>query len=198
MVCREAAIALLVLLAAVGCSAEVERRHDGAAGGAGGAVADDPESSDEPATEDPVEGHDRCAEAAGIDLADGGELIQADTTSATDEHPDLECESPHVAPSLNQGQLYYAFDGEAGRTYRFELTTSFYGFLYVFPQSVGCGLQAIEDACSSSGATGMVSGIVNPGSTGESWFSPSESQRYVLGVDSDTSQGPFTLRIELD
>jgi hypothetical protein len=39
----------------------------------------------------------------------------------------------------------------------------------------------------------MVSKIVNPGSTGTSSFTPLEAQEYVIGVDGDTSPGPFTL-----
>jgi hypothetical protein len=95
--------------------------------------------------------------------------------------------------AAHRAELYYRFQAKAGATYSFELTTSFYGFLYVFPRSVGCSEQAIQAACSSKGETGMVSKIVNPGSTGTSSFTPLEAQEYVIVVDGDTSPGPFTL-----
>lgn len=138
---------------------------------------------------------DACADATLVDLASGTVSIRGDTTSAADEHPALTCDSHQVAFTLDQGQLYFRFHAEAGRTYEFALTTSFYGFLYVFPEEAGCSFAAIEEACSSDGATGMVSGIVNPHSEGKSKFSPVVAGDYVFAVDGDTSPGPFEVTV---
>ncbi|MEJ7728558.1 MAG: hypothetical protein WKG00_05035 [Polyangiaceae bacterium] len=143
-----------------------------------------------------VQGNDRCANAQPISLPDGTLTIEGDTSGAADEHAELTCESPNVAFSFDQGQLYYRFDATAGRTYSFRLSPSFYGFLYVFPAAVGCSFDAIQTACSSDGASGMVSPIVNPGQYGDSSFVPSTSSEYVLAVDGDTSPGVFTLTID--
>jgi hypothetical protein len=134
-----------------------------------------------------------CATAQLIALNGGSVTIEGDTTNAPDEHPAIDCGSFQTSGGFNQGQLYYRFQAEAGATYSFQLTTSFYGFLYVFPRSVGCSEPAIQAACGSKGETGMVSSIVNPGSTGTSSFAPIEAQEYVIVVDGDTSPGSFTL-----
>jgi hypothetical protein len=143
----------------------------------------------------PVSVPGTCAEARLVVLDGGTVTIEGDTTNVPDEHPAIDCGSFQTPQGFNQGQLYYRFQAKAGATYSFELTTSFYGFLYVFPHSVGCSEQAIQAACSSEGETGMVSFIVNPGSTGKSSFTPLEAQEYVIAVDGDTSTGPFTLVI---
>lgn len=134
-----------------------------------------------------------CAAAKLIVLSGGSVTLEGDTTDVPDEHSAIDCDSFNTWGTFNQGQLYYRFQAKAGATYSFQLTTSFYGFLYVFPRSVGCSEQAIQAACSSKGETGMVSKIVNPGSTGTSSFTPPEAQEYVIAVDGDTSPGPFTL-----
>jgi hypothetical protein len=143
-----------------------------------------------------VQGNDRCVNAQPITLPDGTLTLEADTSAALDEHAELTCDSPHVAFSFDQGQLYYRFRATAGRTYQLGLTPSFYGFLYLFPAEAGCSFDAIQAACSSDGATGMVSPIVNPGQLGESSFTAGTSQDYVLAVDGDTSPGTFTLTID--
>ncbi len=134
-----------------------------------------------------------CTLAQFVVLDGGTVTIEGDTTNVPDEYSAIDCESFQTSAGFNQGQLYYRFQGKAGATYSFALKTSFYGFLYVFPRAVGCTEQAIQVACSSKGATGMVSSIVNPGSTGMSSFTPLEAQEYVIVVDGDTSTGPFTL-----
>ena len=136
---------------------------------------------------------DACVDATPIDLGDGSVTITGDTSGATDEHPSLTCDSPHVAFSLDQGQLYFRFDAEQGGVYQFSLQSSFYGFVYVFPATVGCSLEAIEQACSSDGATGMISGIVNPGTSGSSQFTAPAAGAWVFAVDGDTSPGHFEL-----
>jgi hypothetical protein len=134
-----------------------------------------------------------CATAQLVVINGGSVTIEGDTTNTPDEYSALDCGSFQTSGGFNQGQLYYRFQAKAGATYSFQLTTSFYGFLYVFPRSAGCSEQAIQAACGSKGETGMVSNIVNPGSTGTSSFAPLEAQEYVIVVDGDTSPGSFTL-----
>lgn len=143
----------------------------------------------------PLSRPETCAEAQLVSLDEGAVTIEGDTTDVPDEYPAIDCESFQTPAGFNQGQLYYRFQAQADVTYSFELTTSFYGFLYVFPRDIGCSEQAIQAACSSEGESGMVSGIVNPGSTGQSSFTPLQAQEYVIAVDGDTSTGPFTLVI---
>lgn len=134
-----------------------------------------------------------CSEAQPIVLDGGSVTIESDTTGIMDEYPELDCNSFQTSTGFNQGQLYYRFMAKAGATYTFQLQPSFYGFVYAFPRSIGCSQEAIQDACSSGGETGMVSGIVNPGKMGKSWLTAAEEQEYVVAVDGDTSTGPFTL-----
>lgn len=141
----------------------------------------------------PLSRPETCAAAQLIVLSGGTATLEGDTTSVPDEHPAIDCGSFQTPAGFNQGQLYYRFQAKVGATYSFELTTSFYGFLYAFPRDVGCSEAAIQAACSSKGESGMVSGIVNPGGTGTSTFTPSEAVEYVIAVDGDTSTGPFTL-----
>lgn len=143
----------------------------------------------------PMSRPETCAEAQLVFLDGGTVAIEGDTTNVPDEYSAIDCGSFQTSAGFNQGQLYYRFQAKAEVTYSFELTTSFYGFLYVFPRGIGCSEQAIQVACSSKGESGMVSGIVNPGSTGQSSFTPLQSQEYVIAVDGDTSTGPFTLVI---
>lgn len=143
-----------------------------------------------------VEENNQCVNAQLIALPEGTITLEGDTSAATDEHPELTCDSPNVAFSFDQGQLYYRFHATAGRTYQFRLSPSFYGFLYVFPVAAGCSFDAIEAACSSNGAVGMVSPIVNPGQHGYSSFSPAASEDVVLAVDGDTAPGMFLLTID--
>jgi hypothetical protein len=140
--------------------------------------------------------NDECVNAPLIALTDGTVTLEGDTSAAADEHPELTCESPNVAFSLDQGQLYYRFHASAGRTYELVLSPSFYGFVYVFPAAVGCSFEAIQAACSSDGVAGMVSPIVNPGQEGESSFTPASSEELIVAVDGDTSPGTFTLTID--
>jgi hypothetical protein len=138
---------------------------------------------------------DTCADAAPVDISSGTLTVRGDTSSAVDEHPSLTCDSPHVGFSFDQGQFYFRFQAKAATEYQLVLTSSFYGFVYVFPASVGCSFDAIEYACSSDGATGMVSGIVNPGSSVTSVFFAPVAAEYIFAVDGDTSPGIFELTI---
>jgi hypothetical protein len=183
---RISLIALVVPLAVPACDANISI-EDGEEEGAGGSF--------EPCCLPGETSNDRCASPQSLDLSAGTVTIEADTSIASDEFPGLTCESPHVAFSFDQAQLYYRFSGSAGRRYDFSLTSSFYGFVYVFPEHAECNADVIEAACSTDGVDGMVSGIVNPGSTGTSWFEPSTSASYILVVDGDTSSGPFTLTV---
>src|SRR5688572_18799639 len=76
---------------------------------------------DDPGTRccDPAEDNGTCAAALPIELVDATITIEADTSTATDEHPDLTCDSHQVAFSLSQGQLYYRFGAVAGKQYLF-------------------------------------------------------------------------------
>jgi hypothetical protein len=193
MSCRAAGVGVLLLLTGCSTVAVEESEPSGADGGSGGAGGS---GGSVGSLDPPSEASDACAAPTDIDLSNGPLALTGDTRGADDEHPDLTCESPHVAFSFDQGQRYYRFEAEEGRTYDFSLTPSFYGFLYVFPESVGCTVDAIQAACSSDGESGMVSPIVNPGTTGRSSFLAPASERYVIGVDGDTSEGPFELVIE--
>jgi hypothetical protein len=171
------------------------------AAGCGGVVIDDPsETSEVDAGDETLETSpsDRCAKPQEIDLSNGSASIAGDTSWARDEFPGLDCESKHVAFTFDQGQLYYRFAAEKGRTYSFALTPSFYGFVYAFRERVGCSEPAIQAACSSGGESGMISPIVNPCSTGDSSFTALESDWWVFAVDGDTSPGPFELLITVE
>ncbi len=186
-------------ISASSCGADIERLGTGGGGAAEGGTGGGSNPGTTITTGPPPDGeNDRCATPLPIDLTDDVEVIEDDTTLADDEHSELTCDSQHVAHSFDQGQLYYAFTAQAGRTYHFELTSAFYGFVYVFPRSIGCSFEAIEAACSSDGSNGMISGIVNPKTTGQSSFTATASTEYVLAVDGDTSEGPFTLVVEVE
>lgn len=140
--------------------------------------------------------NDRCGQPLDIGSVSTPVELSDDTSRATDEHPELTCDSPNVASSFNQGQLYYRFQAVSGGRYRAVLKPSFYGFLYVFPEDAGCTFLAIETACSSQGAEGEVSPISNPGTWTALEIQAKASKPYVLAVDGDTSTGPFSLTVE--
>jgi hypothetical protein len=133
--------------------------------------------------------------AVEVEFTGGSFTFTGDTSTGVDEFPELTCGSTQVAISLDQRQVYFRLQAATLRTYRFRLTPSFYGFVYVFPESAACDGAAIQAACSSAGESGMVSRIVNPRQTGESIFQPAFGGTYFLAVDSDTSAGPFELTV---
>jgi hypothetical protein len=141
------------------------------------------------------EGGRACITAVDVEFTDGTFRFAGDTSTGVDEFPELTCDSTQVAISLYERQIYFRLQATALRTYRFQLTPSFYGFVYVFPLAAACDGAAIEDACSSAGETGMISRIVNPRQTGASIFQPAFGGTYFFAVDSDTSAGTFEITV---
>jgi hypothetical protein len=140
--------------------------------------------------------NDRCDRALPVTLAGGGAVIVGDTSVGTDEFSELTCDSPNVAFTFNQAQLYYRLELPAEQRYRLRLKPTFYGFVYAFAERIGCSFNAIEAACSSHGIDGEVSPIANPNTETALELVPSQAEAYVVGVDGDTSAGPFVLNVE--
>ena len=136
-----------------------------------------------------------CITAVEVEFTDGNFMFTGDTSTGVDEFPELTCDSGQVAISLYERQIYFRLQASALSTYRFQLTPSFYGFVYVFPLIAACDGAAMQEACSSAGETGMVSRIVNPGQTGASTFQPALAGTYFFAVDSDTSAGTFEITV---
>ncbi len=139
---------------------------------------------------------DRCAAAEALHFEDGVAAFTADTSSGSDEFPHLECDSKHVAlGGLSAPQFYYRLPLENGERIRVDFQPSFYGFVYLFSANTPCSESAINDACSSKGAAGDISPIVNPGTSVTFFFDPNFTGPGVLAVDSDTSGGKFVLSV---
>ena len=171
-----------------------------AAAGCGGAVDADARGSDGGVTNDDALApglNDRCVNALALDLTTGAHVVIGDTGVGSDEHAKLDCDSVHVAgEGLNAAQLYYLVPVEAQAVYRMTLRPTFYGFVYVFDAALGCGFESTQLACSSDGASGDISPIVNPTTKATFDFQLGFSGEAVLAVDSDTSAGPFELEIQ--
>ncbi len=165
--------------------------------GCGGRVSVDDEVAwgEAPPVADSNGLNDRCGRALPVELGNGGVIIMGDTSVGTDEHAELTCESPNVAFTFDQPQLYYRLELHAHQRYRMRLTPTFYGFVYAFAERVGCSFGAIEAACSSHGALGDVSPIANPNTETALELEPPQTEAYLVGVDGDTSPGPFTLHV---
>lgn len=134
-----------------------------------------------------------CAKATEIKLSSGKGSATGDTGDATNEYgSNIDCGGYTY---LTGPQLYYKVTMKAKQAYKLSLSTSSYGYLYVFPVN-GCGsTSSINKACGGTG--GVLAGPVGPGASGSVVFTPTVGGSYVVAVDSASSlhAGPFTLAV---
>ena len=139
---------------------------------------------------------DRCSTPALLQFEAGTATVTADTSLATDEYPNVKCDSFQVAPNgFDAPQYYYSLPVQSGQQLHVKLEPSFYGFVYLFSATTPCSEKNIDLACASKGASGDVSPIVNPGASATFDFTPQFSGTAILVVDSDTSGGTFKLSV---
>lgn len=139
--------------------------------------------------------HSKCSGAKSVTLSGGKASISDNTTPAVDEFPTLSCRGPVAFAGR---QLYYKISAASGKAYRLTFTpTDFWGYLYAFPKSTGCSVNAIDAACGKE-PDGLRSGIVAPKQGSTLLLAPSAPGDYIIAVDGGhpTDYGSFKLEIE--
>ena len=135
-----------------------------------------------------------CAKASELKLTAGKGSVSGDTGDATNEYGSaVACGGTAY---MSGPQLYYKVALTAKQPYKLSLTSSFFGYLYAFPQNSCGSVSSINTACGTSGS-GVKTGPVGPGVAGTTIFTPTTSGTFVVVVDSASSLhgGPFTLAV---
>jgi hypothetical protein len=133
-----------------------------------------------------------CATAQQITLTNGSALVNGTTIGAANEFATLQCGG---GTSFAGPQVYYTVDLTASTTYRFNLTPTFDGYIYLF-KNAACTENAIETDCSGTTDGGYLE--VAYDESGDIIFTPTSAGTYYVGVDSSSGSdvGDFHLFIQ--
>ena len=135
----------------------------------------------------------KCAGAKTISMPGGKGTLTADTSISLNEYGStVSCHSTYtyyLAP-----QLYYKQLMKKGLTYKFELSPTFYSYMYLFPMSACGAATKINTACKSGSTQGGYV-YVSSGSTGSIVYTSPVDQWMVVAVDGSSASysGKFTL-----
>ncbi|MCA9672238.1 MAG: hypothetical protein KC503_41880, partial [Myxococcales bacterium] len=138
-----------------------------------------------------------CATAQALTLGSNNKVsVAADTTGVADEFPNLSCSSVFASTRLVGANLYYSFDGKAGRIYRLSLDARFAGYVIVFDSQANCIDTDVQISCGSNGANG--DSFPRAVFAGSLLFKPPRDAKYIVAVDTfnPAYMGAFTLDIE--
>jgi hypothetical protein len=137
-----------------------------------------------------------CTSAKALALVAGKAVENGDTLDSANEFGStIKCGG---TAAFEAPQVYYRLTVTSGKAMKITIDPTFSAHGYVFPVSASCSAAAIETACASGGATGMVYGSIYPSSPESFIFNPTAAGDYILAIDATAAGkgGPFTLTVE--
>jgi hypothetical protein len=140
-----------------------------------------------------------CATAKAVSFSGGRITINGTNSGAPNEFGSSILCGYSASYAQDGNQVYYKMTLTTGRVYKFSLTPTYIGSMYLFGTT--CTATAINNDCGSGGTTGAVNYLIQRNTTGTMVFKPSATRTYTLAVDSiyytpSYGEGKFKLEIE--